>query len=112
MKLLIVDDNPKIRKMLREILSSKFEEIYEHHDGLGAEETYDKIQPDYVLMDIKMKHTDGISATKNILQKFPRAKIIMISHYNHPDIKENAFVAGAMKFINKDNLTELLKIFN
>lgn len=112
MKLLIIDDNAKIRKMLNEILSSTFDEIHEHDDGLGAERAYSEHRPDYVLMDIKMKNLDGISATRDILKKHPDAKVIMITHYNDPEIKKESFIAGAMKFINKENLAELTSFFD
>ena len=110
-KILIVDDNPKIREMIKEILSNKFDEFIEHNDGEGALSKYTKFKPDWVVMDVKMKNLDGIKATKEILTKFPAARIVIVSHFSDKDTQREALRAGAKIFIGKENLTELTDVF-
>ena len=111
MKLLIIDDNKPIRQMIKDILENKFEHIYEHHDGLGAEEKYTECMPDFVVIDIKMKNVDGIQATKNIIKKYPQSRIIVISQYSDEETINESYSAGAIKFISKENLTDLIDFF-
>ena len=111
MKLLIVDDNPKIRKMIKEILSIKFDEIIEHNDGFGASGLYKTAQPDWVIMDVKMERMDGIRATEEILNFSPSARIVIVSHFSDMETQRQALKAGAKAFISKENLTELTEVF-
>ena len=112
MKLLIVDDNENIRSMLKDILKNIFDEFVEHDDGQYAELICEKERPDFILMDVKMKTMDGITATKNILSQNSKAKIIIISQYNDEQIINDAYAAGAVKFFSKENLLKLEKFFN
>ena len=107
---MIVDDNPKMRKMIRQILSSKFNEFIEHNDGAGAFEKFCEFKPDWVVMDVKMENVDGIKATKEIMKKCPNAKIVIVSHFSDKETKKEALNAGAQRFISKDNLTDLLEV--
>jgi len=104
MKLLIADDNPSMRSILRGICGEHFSEINECEDGLEAIRIYEKQKPDLVLMDFKMKTMDGIKATKEIKNRFPEAKIIIISQYNDKSLIEESIKSGAIEFINKENL--------
>ncbi|NOG96861.1 MAG: response regulator [Ignavibacteriae bacterium] len=111
MKLMIVDDNPRIRKVIREILSNTFDEFLEHNDGEGASLLYQTFNPDWVVMDIKMIEVDGIEATKEIIKKHPAAKIVIVSHFADKETQNEALMAGAKLFISKENLTELTEVF-
>ena len=97
--------------MIKEILSIKFDEFIEHNDGEGASEKYQKVMPDWVVMDIKMEGVDGIKATKEILKKNPAAKIVIVSHFADKETQKEALNAGAKLFISKENLTELTEVF-
>lgn len=109
MKLLIVDDNAGMRKMLKSICGYLFNNIIECDDGDCAVRIYREEKPDWVLMDIKMKRMDGISATREIKSNHPGAKIIIVSQYNDDYVIDDAKNSGAFDFVNKD---ELLKVFN
>jgi two-component system response regulator DegU len=108
---MIVDDNPRIRKVIREILSNSFDEFLEHNDGEGASFMYSKFNPDWVVMDIKMEKVDGLKATREILKKFPSAKIVIVSHFSDEETQSQALKAGAKLFLSKENLTELIEVF-
>ena len=111
MKLLIVDDNVKIRNVIKDILNSTFDEIIEHDDGEFVERVFSKEKPDYILMDVKMNRIDGITATRNILSYDSSAKIIIISQHNDDQTIDEAYAAGAIKFFGKENLTNLVQFF-
>jgi two-component system, NarL family, response regulator DegU len=110
MKLLIVDDNPDMRSILRKICNEHFSEIYECEDGIESIDAYKKQQPDWVLMDIKMDRMDGIKATEEIKTRYPDAKIIIVSQYDDKRIIEASMKSGAKDFVKKDDLTKIEEI--
>jgi len=110
MKVMIVDDSESIRAMIRGMLSDSVESFCECSDGSEALATYTQFHPDWVLMDIKMKKTDGFEATKQILSSFPDAKVIMVTQYDEPKLHEKAIFAGAKEFVLKENLIDIEKI--
>ncbi len=69
MKLLIVEDNPEIRRVMKRMLAGLAAEIAECSDGAEALAAYIAQRPDYVLMDIEMKTMDGIAATRQIITR-------------------------------------------
>ena len=104
MKILIVDDNYSVRKMIRNLLSQAADEIFECNDGDKVVELYSLHKPDWVLMDIKMKNMDGIKATYELKQSFPGAKVIILTNYSAEDFREDAKKAGAHEFVNKEDV--------
>lgn len=58
-------------------------------------------------MDIAMKETDGIAATKAIREAYPDANVIIVTNYNHADLREAARAAGACDYVLKENLLEI-----
>ena len=112
MKLLIVDDNKDMRKLLRNLFENKADKIIECPDGWCAVEQYDRHLPDYVLMDIEMAGIDGFEATKRILKKHPWARVVIITSYANTAYEKIALRIGAKAFVSKDNLFELENIFD
>jgi two-component system, NarL family, response regulator LiaR len=104
MKLLLVDDNDRIRKMMRSIYSPHFDEVIECDDGEAAVLAFDGNNPDWVVMDIRMKEMDGIEATEKIITAHPDAKVIIVSQYNDETTIDAAKRAGAVEFVSKENL--------
>jgi CheY-like chemotaxis protein len=111
-KLLIVEDNIKIREMLKNMFKEYFTNIYECDDGAFALENYVEHKPDWVFMDIKMKNMDGIEAAKQILEFFPQAKVIMVTDFNDVNFKKKSTEAGASGYVLKENLSEIFDIIN
>jgi CheY-like chemotaxis protein len=112
MKVLIVDDNPQMREMIRRFLPVSAEEIRECPDGAFALAAYTDFLPDYVLMDWQMNVMDGLTATREILKNFPEAKILMVTQYDDAELQEAAGKAGASGFILKDDISALRQIFS
>ncbi len=107
MKVLIVDDNEKVREVVRDYLPVQVDEIFECADGSEAFALYQKHLPDWVLMDWEMQTTNGITAIREIIREFPDANICMVTAFDDEDIRTEAFRAGASGFVLKDNLFEL-----
>jgi two-component system response regulator DegU len=76
-------------------------------DGEEAVQEYAKFRPAYVLMDVKMPGMDGLAAAKEILAKFPDARIIMVSNFDDPELRNEARRNGAVGYVLKERLFEL-----
>lgn len=104
MKVLIADDNASVRKMIRAIIQPVAEDIYECADGGEAVELYDRIRPDWVLMDFGMPRVDGLTAIKKIIAFFPDARILLVTQHDDDDLRSAAKEAGAESVVLKDDL--------
>jgi len=107
MRVLIVEDNEQMRGVIRRVLRGLADEFGECHDGSEALTAYEEFLPDWVLMDIKMKDLDGIVAAREIRSAFPRARILIVTDYDDPALRDAAFRAGASGYVLKENLFEL-----
>jgi CheY-like chemotaxis protein len=112
MKLLIVDDNPSIRKMIKSIVEDLAEEIRECSDGSEALALYRERRADWVLMDIRMNKVDGLAATRQIKSAYPDARIVIVTNYDEADLREAARQAGARDYVVKENLLALREILS
>ncbi len=72
MKLLIIEDNLPVRDLIRSIVATVADEVYECEDGADALAAYVAHEPDWVLMDLAMKNVNGITATKMIKDQYTR----------------------------------------
>ncbi len=107
MRLLIVEDNPTVRRVIKSIVSDLASEIYECGNGAEAVSMYAAHQPDIALMDIALGEMNGITLTSQIIAADPAAKIIIVTNYDHEDLREAARAAGACGYTLKENLFEV-----
>ena len=112
MTLLIVEDNPAMRRLIRRLVADLADEIGECGDGVEAEARYAELQPDWVLMDIEMPHLDGITAARRIKAAFPAARILIVTNYNDAALRATALAAGACGYVLKENLLELRRLLS
>ena len=75
--------------------------VGEAEEGEEAIRLYDEKRPDFVTMDITMPGLDGITATRRIVNRYPGAKIIMVSALGQESKVREAITAGACDFIVK-----------
>lgn len=110
--LLIVEDNSKMRGMIKSLFAESKYQLYECEDGSEALAAYKKYNPEWVLMDIMMKRLDGISATRQILNYHPDAKVIIVTDFDDNELRKQAKSAGAYDYILKEDLQSLFMIIN
>lgn len=112
MKLLIVDDNQEMRRLIKSVVADLAEEIVECADGAEALIAYREQLPDWVLMDIEMPVLDGLAATRQIIADFPKARIAIITRHGHEKLRITAQAAGACAYVLKEDLFPLREVIN
>lgn len=110
--ILIVEDNPQMRRALRMLIGDQAITYYECSDGQEALAAYQQYRPDWVLMDLKMPGMDGLAATAGICASDPAARVLIVTNYDDPALREAARLAGAFGFVPKEDLLELRTLIN
>jgi CheY-like chemotaxis protein len=105
--ILIVENSPAVRSLVREIVAPVAGAVYECADGQDAVAAYEAHRPDLVLMDIAMPGLDGISATIQIRRVDPAAQIVIVTNHNLAELRDAALRAGTCGYVLKTNLLEL-----
>jgi len=108
-RLLIVDDHEMARKAMRLIVSADpaFEIVGEATNGQEALELTEKWMPDLILMDIAMPGMDGLETTKQIKERFPYVKIVVVTVSDDVSDLFEAFKKGAQGYLIKNIKTDL-----
>src|SRR6266571_8337367 len=103
-RVIIADDHELARLGLRTMLEPEpdLEVIGEAATGREAVALSSQLQPDLVLMDIRMPDLDGLMATRAIKQKLPRTSILVVTLSEDPDYLLEALRVGAAGFVLKD----------
>ncbi len=106
----LIDDHKLFREGVKRILSfeSSFEVVAEAGDGKEVEALVEKHKPDIVLMDINMPEINGIEATKQLLEKHPDTKVIILSIHDDETYVSHALQSGAQGYLLKEIDTESL----
>ena len=104
---LVVDDHPEFLALLTDFLPTEYQAIAECANGQEALLQYGALRPDCVIMDVEMPIMDGLTATRLICEQFPAARVVVLTQYEDPEIRDAAFDAGACAFLGKDRLDHL-----
>ena len=109
-KVLLVDDQQLIRAGFRMILDAEadIEVVGECSDGTQAIDSAARLNPDVVLMDIRMPELDGLEATRRILAEDRGARILILTTFDLDEYVYEALRAGASGFVLKDDSPEQL----
>jgi DNA-binding NarL/FixJ family response regulator len=102
--LLIVDDHPVVRNGLRGIFTGdpEFEVLGEASDGREAVTLTLVRRPNVVLMDLRMPHTDGVSAIRQLTEQSPETRVLVLTTYSDDSDVLAAIDAGATGYLLKD----------
>jgi two-component system chemotaxis response regulator CheB len=104
-KVLVVDDSPVVRDLLKHILTLENEMVVigEAKDGQEAVEFVERNKPDVITMDINMPRLNGFDATRQIMQKNPVPIVIVTASWDPSDLNKawQAMEAGAVAAVEK-----------
>lgn len=107
--LILIDDDPLVTASLKTILENhSFTVVAVGHDGRQAVNLYHQHQPDLLLMDIRMQKMSGLEATRQILQNYPKAKILLITTFQDDDAIRQAIQLGCRGYILKENIAGII----
>ncbi|HJV16393.1 MAG TPA: response regulator transcription factor [Bacillales bacterium] len=102
-RVVFVDDHEMVRIGVSSYLSAQpdIDVVGEASDGKEGVELALELRPDIILMDLVMKEMDGIEATRNIIEKWPEAKIIIVTSFLDDEKVYPALEAGATSYMLK-----------
>jgi DNA-binding NarL/FixJ family response regulator len=103
-RVLCVDDHPLVRKGIASILANEpdITLVGEADNGQHAVELFRKLQPDVVLMDLRMPALDGVGTTRAILSEFPDARVLALTSYDGDQDIYRALEAGVRGYLLKE----------
>lgn len=103
-RVLIVDDHAVVRSGLGKFLlvNHDLQLVGEAADGAEAIQMVALHKPDVVLMDLMMPGMDGVTATRNIKQKYPATRVIALTSFSEPAMVQGALQAGAVGYLQKN----------
>lgn len=103
LRLLIVDDEPAVRKGLRMRFATEADVVVvgEATSGEEALAMVETLRPDVVLMDVQLPRMDGIETTQALHTTFPRLPVVMLSIHDDRHTQDRALAAGASRFVTK-----------
>jgi YesN/AraC family two-component response regulator len=78
-RVLVVDDEPLMRDILRRMLATEDYDVEEAEDGLEGIQRYRAVPADVVITDLQMPRRNGLDMARELLDEFPDVKVIMIS---------------------------------
>lgn len=108
-RVLLVDDNPDVRYLTRlTIESESCQVVGEATNGVEALDVVEELQPDAVVIDLRMPLMDGLEATRILRYRFPDLKIIVLSGSDDPLMERQISAAGADAAVDKAKLEDLV----
>jgi DNA-binding NarL/FixJ family response regulator len=109
-RILIVDDHEVVRDGISVMMGRQqdFAVVGEAENGVEAVEKARDLQPDLVLMDLRMPQMDGVEAMRQIRSQHPEIKFIVLTTYDSDEYIFDAIEAGAKGYLLKDASREAL----
>ncbi|KAA0565868.1 response regulator [Rossellomorea aquimaris] len=114
--IVIIDDHQLFREGVKRILEFEpsFNVLAEGDDGSEAMNLVETHEPDVVLMDINMPETNGVEATRELMDRYPDTKVIILSIHDDENYVNHALKTGALGYLLKemdsDALVDAVKI--
>jgi len=109
-RVLIVDDQALFREALRALLVARaeLELVGEASDGFEAIGRVAALDPDVVLLDLKMPRLDGIATIRRLRAEYPRTKVLVLTTFDDDELIFEGLRAGAVGYLLKDATSERL----
>jgi DNA-binding NarL/FixJ family response regulator len=107
-RVLLVDDHPVLRKGLGQMINAEADLTVcgEAEDAAGAFQAVGALTPDVAVVDISLKHGNGIEFIKNVKARYPELPILVLSMHDEALYAERALRAGSLGYIMKEEATE------
>jgi len=104
-RILLADDHAVLRQGLRRILEDRreWEVVGEASHGREAVAAAETLEPHVVILDIAMPQLNGIEATRQILRRVPKARVLVLSMHSDPAYVTQAVQAGARGYVLKES---------
>jgi len=104
-RILVVEDDPVFRAILREILSDKFAgfDVLEAGSGSEALRATEKHAPILVFMDIGLPDLNGLQLTETIKSLHPTVGVVVVTNHDTPEYRAAADESGADGFLSKNS---------
>jgi len=115
-RLLLVDDQDLIRRGMKALLKTdeSLLVVGEAENGERSLDLVASLQPDVVLMDVRMPVMDGVAATQAICQRFPETKVLILTTFGDETLVTQALQVGAAGYLLKDtpfeDLTQAIRL--
>lgn len=112
---LLADDHPIVRQGLRHLLETQpdFKVVGEASDGLEASQMAERYHPDVLVVDMMMPGLNGLEVTRQVSQRSPGTRIIVLSMHNNDAYILQALKRGASGYVLKDSgPAEVIKAVN
>ena len=100
-RVLVAEDHALVREGLRQLLSADFDVVDVVADGRALLDVAARVQPDVILLDIRMPEMNGLEAARQLRQLSPKSRLVFVSALNKPEDVREAFRAGAVGFVDK-----------
>lgn len=109
-RVVVVDDHALVRMGLTTLLGDRpdMEVVGEASTPAQALQVIQRLEPDIVLMDIRMPGESGIEATRQIVQRFPQTRVIILTSYSDDGLVMRAIQAGAVGYVLKQADNDVL----
>lgn len=109
-KVMLADDHPVVRQGLRWMLESspEFEVIAETGDGFETVQLVERKKPDVLIVDLMMPSLNGLEVTRQVVNRHPGIKVIILSMHQDDEYVLQALRSGAMGYVLKDSGPEEL----
>ncbi len=100
-RVLVVDDEPDVRGVLHEFLSSRGYDVTVAADGVDALALVESVKPDLVLLDVAMPGMDGIETLRRIVSLQPGLPVIMVTANADISVTSKLLALGAVDYVPK-----------
>jgi len=100
-RVLLAEDHDEVAKAVCRVLAVDFDVVGNVADGSAVLEAVQRLQPDMIVLDLNLPNVNGLEACRRITQANPKAKIIVFTAMNDPDLMQQCLEVGASAFLFK-----------